>query len=193
MTISTTCPGCKMPIAAPESTAGHRARCPHCGAVVLIPAAVAAHAAVGGPAATGVAVDAPLKLMAEAVESPSATPSRLGGHSSAFHSSATTVDRMLARTSPYGTLRVLAVVHFGVGIAIGIHMFGGGLVGLIILSMSAMPLQGILVFIGGLVMGLLSILVGRTISEVLRLCADVGDRARQSAALLEDCANKMKE
>jgi len=198
MTISTTCSGCRKAIAAPESAAGHKARCPHCGAVVTIPAAAAAVGAAapaaGAAASAGLPPESALRLMAEAAESPStATPSRIGGHSSAFHSSATTVDRMLARKSPYATLRVLAVIHFAVGVAIAIVVFMGALAGMIYLSTSGHPLTGILTFAGGLAAALLIVLAAKTVSEVLRLWADVGDRSRQSATLLEDCVNKMKD
>jgi len=191
MTISTKCPGCEMAISAPDSTAGHKAKCPRCGSTILIPAAPAAEG-VTPPAS---APEAALRLMAEATESSSVvTPSRIGGQSSGLHSAATTVDRMLARKSPYSTLRVLAFVYFVVGIALASLVFIGALAGLIYLSTSEKnPLAGILTFAGGLVAALLFVLAGKTISAVLRLCADIGDRSRHTATMMEDVANRMKE
>jgi hypothetical protein len=197
MTISTTCPGCSMAVAAPETAAGHKARCPHCGATIQIPAAtVPVGAPAGAPGqgseAAPPADESPLHFVVQALETPSSTPSRIGGHSSAMRS-ATTVDRMLARSSPYNTLRLLAAIHLGVGVAAAILVFLAGLVGMIYWSTTGNPIGGILAFAGGLVSAGLFILAGKTISELLRLWADVGDRARHTNSLLEDCVNKMKE
>jgi hypothetical protein len=194
MTISTTCPGCGVTIAAPETAAGHKARCPHCGAVVPIPALAAT---IGGPtggpdaasAAPAAPEEAPLHFLAETIEAPSSTPSRIGGHSSTMHA-ATTVDRLLARSSPYSRIRLLAAIHFGVGIVVAILLFLAGMVGMIFLSTSGTPVQGVLVFAGGLILAGLTLLGSITLSEMLRLWADVGDRARSSTALLEDFVNK---
>jgi hypothetical protein len=184
-----------MTIAAPESAGGHRARCPHCGEVVQIPAAAATVGAPAGgqaaaPAATAPTEELPLRFTAETVDAPSATPNRItGGHSSSMRA-ATTVDRRLARSSPYSRLRLLAAIHFGAGITMAIIVFLGGMVGMIYLSTSGDPVRGILAFVGGLLVAAVTLLGSITLSEMLRLWADVGDRARSTTALLEDLLNK---
>jgi len=106
--------------------------------------------------------------------------------SSVSRTSVTTIDRMLARTSPYDGLRVLAAVFFGVGVAAGVLIFLVGLAGLAIFSVRGFPLAGVGVFVLGLMIGPFLFLSGKTVGELLRLWADVGDRTRQMAQKLEE-------
>ena len=191
MSISATCPGCGKVIAAPPSAAGHRARCPQCGRVVEFfagpAAAPAMETAAGGATAHLVSHPAAAAAALETL-TPSPTPSRSG--SSLTRASATTIDRMLARTSPYGSLRLLAAIVFGMGLALAAIAFIGGLALLIILSTGGQPWPGVGVFLGLLLAAMLLLLGGRLLSEILRLWADVGDRARQTTQMLEELLNR---
>jgi len=114
------------------------------------------------------------------------SPVTRNSKSSVSRTSVTTIDRMLARTSPYDGLRVLAAVFFGVGVAAGVLIFLVGLAGLAILSVRGFPLQGVGVFVLGLMIGPFLFLGGKTVGELLRLWADIGDRTRQMAQKLEE-------
>jgi len=120
-----------------------------------------------------------------AASEPGFPPTR-NSKSSMSRTSVTTIDRMLARTSPYDGLRVLAAIFFGVGVALAVLVFLVGLAGLAILSVRGFPLTGVGVFVLGLMIGPLLFLGGKTAGELLRLWADVGDRTRQMAQRLEE-------
>jgi len=196
MPISATCSGCGKTIAAPDSAAGHKARCPQCGQVVTFsedPAAALAAAVKAEerarPSAESVADVLAKKPSGEAADSADAatpTPARSGGPSK--HST-TTVSRMLARTSPYGTLRLLAAVIFGVGVTVSVLVFLGGLAALILLAMNGQPLPAVGVFVGALILAVTLFLGAKTVSELVRLWADVGDRTRHMAQMLEESLN----
>lgn len=206
MPITANCPGCGQVIAAPDSAAGRKARCPHCGAVVDIPVAGAPvqelAVALGRSAQgkVGEAGAAETTNLATAVATPPAaeqaltpptsslraTTPRLNGSLSSSRTSATTVDRMLARTSPYKGLRLMATIVFGVGATLAVLVAVGGLVGLILVSLSDNPLIGVGVFIGAGLVGAGIFLGAKVLNEVLGLWADVGDRMRQTSQLLED-------
>lgn len=173
MTISTTCPGCGKAIAAPDTAAGHKARCPFCSQVVDIPGTLASAA--------------PLVHMASAP-----TPSRNGSASPSR--AATTIDRMLARTSPYGSLRMMAAIVFGFGLVAGVVLFIGGVATLIILSKEGYhPLIGVAIFLGALLLSALAILGSKIVSELLRLWADMGDRTRQMVHMLDESLSRGRE
>lgn len=213
MPITTNCPGCGKTIAAPDSAAGRKAHCPHCGAVVDIPAVGTAvqglasalgrpaHAAVdeaGGPApvdATTAVATPPAAEQALAPPSPGlrATTPRSNGSTSASRTSATTIDRMFARTSPYKSLRLLAAITFGVGAALAVLVGMAGLVSLILVSLRGYPLIGVGVFVGALVVAAGIFLGARIFSEMLGLWADLGDRMRQMMQLLEDSLARPKD
>ena len=203
MPISTTCPGCGKAISAPESAAGHKARCPQCKAVVDIPAAGA-----GGGAAADLAAaladkaPSPASAQAEAAAGgasggggagaeASPTPSRSSSRSSRLAN--TTIDRMLARTSPYDSLRLMGAVIFGVGITLAVLALLGGLGGLIVLSTAGSPWAGVGSFVGALVLAVVFLLGAKTLSELLRLWADVGDRARHMTQMFEDSLNRPRD
>jgi hypothetical protein len=93
---------------------------------------------------------------------------------------------MLARTSPYKGLRLMATIVFGVGATLAVLVAVGGLVGLILVSLSDNPLIGVGVFIGAGLVGAGIFLGAKVLNEVLGLWADVGDRMRQTSQLLED-------
>ncbi len=227
MAILIKCPGCDKAMAAPESAAGHRAKCPHCGDMLTIPgtstaelasvvieetrehkAAEAAAAgaeqqghrgAAGGPPARPVepvfvASEDSAEVATAVPPTPASpaslpTPSRTSGASSS-RTSATAIDRMLLKKSPYGSLRLLAAVGFGVGVVMAVLAFLGAAVALVLISIGGQPLVGVGVFAGGLVAALLIFLAAKTAYEVLRLWADVGDRIRQVTHLLEESMNR---
>lgn len=186
MSISATCPGCGKTIAAPDTAAGHKAKCPQCGAVVSIPDNRAAALAAALKAASPAKPDAesPAEAAPEAAATPS--PSRAGGGPSKHSGATTTVSRLLARTSPYGTLRLLAAIIFGVGIAVSVLTFLGGLGALIVLATGGNPWAAVGVFAGALVLAVAIFLGAKTVSELVRLWADVGDHARHMAQMLEE-------
>jgi hypothetical protein len=188
MSVTTKCPGCQKTIAAPDSAAGHKARCPDCGAVVEIPQAVA----VGPDAAQAVATPSDLPVT-PVVISASDRPSAVRNGSRSSTHSTTAVGRLMSRTSPYGMMRTLALAIFGVGIALAVLVLLGGLTALIVLSVGGRPLIGIGSFVGGLVLAGLILLWTRILNEVLRLWADVGDRMRQMTAMLEDSLNRPRD
>lgn len=194
MPISATCPGCGKTISAPDSAAGHKAKCPHCSQVVTFPddpaAALAAALRSADPAEALAAAAKPPEVD-EGAAAPTPTPSRTGGVSR--HSSTTTVSRMLARTSPYNTLRLLAAVIFGVGIAVSVLAFLGGLGALIVVSMQGIPWAGVGIFVGALVLAVMFFLGAKTVSELVRLWADVGDRARHVAQMFEESLNQPRD
>lgn len=188
MSVITKCPGCQKTLAAPDSAAGHKARCPDCGAVVEIPGAASPGSDAAQPAATP--SDLPVTpVVISANDRPSAV--RNGSRSSTH--STTAVGRLMSRTSPYGMIRTLASAVFGVGIALAVLVFLGGLTALIVLSVGGRPLIGVASFVGGLVLAGLLLLWTRMINEVLRLWADVGDRMRQMTAMLEDSLNRPRD
>jgi len=200
MPITANCSGCGKTISAPDAAAGRRARCPHCGGVVEIPsypspvaaalgrpAEATAGAAAGGPPAS-----APAAAGVRPVEH-SPTPRTAGsrnGSPSSTRTSATTLSRMLVRSSPYRMVRLLAAITFGAGAALAVLVFVGGLVALVLVSMSGYPLVGAAVFVGSLVAALGVFLATKIVSEMLGLWADVGDRVRQMTQMLEDWANR---
>ena len=177
MPIPATCPGCGKIISAPDSAAGHKAKCPQCGEVVTFP---------DDPAAALAAA-----VAAEGAAAPTPAPARAGGPSK--QSSTTTVSRMLARTSPYDTLRLLAAIIFGVGIAVSVLVFLGGLGALILLATGGQPGLAAGVFAGALILAVMLLLGAKTASELVRLWADVGDRARHVAQMLEESLNQPRD
>jgi len=188
MSVTTKCPGCQKTIAAPDSAAGHKARCPDCGAIVEIPGAASPSFDAAQPAATPSDLPVtPVEISAN--DRPSAV--RNGSHSPTR--STTAVGRLMSRTSPYGMLRTLASAIFGVGIALASLVFLGGLTALIVLSVGGQPLVGIGSFVGGLVLAGLLLLWTRILNEVLRLWADVGDRMRQMTTMLDDSLNRPRD
>jgi hypothetical protein len=205
MPITANCPGCGKTIAAPDGAAGRKARCPHCGAVVDIPAsgtsvqALAVALGRSGQGKVGEAGAAEGTNLATAVATPPAEPAltppspglrattpRASGSLSSSRTSATTVDRMLARSSPYKSLRLMAAIVFGVGATLAVLIAVGGLVGLILVSLSGSPLIGVGVFLGAGLVGAGIFLGAKVMNEVLGLWADLGDRMRQTSQLLED-------
>jgi len=185
MPIATTCRGCGKQIEAPESAAGRKARCPQCGAVVEIPGEPVASA---GPAPAGQGgAAAPAELIATAL-SRSATPSP-----SPSRGSGTTIDRLAARTSHYGLLRLMAPIVFGLGVGLGAVVFLVGLASLIVVARQGNPLVGVLAFVGGLILSTLLVLGGKVFGDLLRLGADVGDKTRLIAQYLEESASRESE
>ena len=180
MPITTTCGGCGKAIEAPESAAGRKARCPQCGAVVVIPGELVASA---GPVGGAV----PAELVAAALNR-SATPSP-----SPSHGSATTIARLAARTSPYGLLRLMAPIVFGLGVGLGAVVFLVGLASLIVVARQGEPVVGVVAFVGGLILSVLFVLGGKIFGDLLRLGADVGDKTRLIAQYLEETASRESE
>ncbi|MBE3100034.1 MAG: hypothetical protein IMZ44_23180 [Planctomycetes bacterium] len=205
MPVTANCPGCGKTISAPDAAAGRRARCPHCGGVVEIPSSLSpvaelaaalsrpAEATAGAAAGRGPApAPAAAAVATPPVEHPPTPrmPGSRNGAPSSTRTSATTLSRMLARTSPYRAVRLLAAITFGAGATLAILVLVGGLVALILVSMSGYPLIGAAVFVGSLVVALGVFLATKIASEMLGLWADVGDRVRQMTQMLEDWANR---
>jgi len=184
MPIAATCPGCGKTISAPDSAAGHKAKCPHCGRVVPFPdnPAAALAAAVRAEEKAGSDAESPAGHPAGATPTPAraAAPSR--------HST-TTVSRMLARTSPYNTLRLLAAIIFGVGITVSVLVLLGALAALVMLATRGRPWEAAGVFAGALILAVMLFLGAKTVSELVRLWADVGDRTRHMAQMFEESLN----
>jgi hypothetical protein len=156
-------------------------------------AALSSRAAPGGAAVAEVQVvlkEGPGEGSPAAAE-PSPTPS---SRSAAGHTSATTIDRMIARTSPYGSLRLMSAIIFGVGVAMAAMLLLGGLAGLIIISTQyGQPLIAVGAFVGAVVGALVLFVGAKTVSDLVRLWADVGDRARQMAQMLEESLSRSKD
>jgi hypothetical protein len=153
--------------------------------------ALSAKGSVGGAARTQ--AESPAAALAEAVaeaQAPPAppapiTPSRNGA--SGTHASTTTVDRMLARTSPYETLRLLSVIIFVLGVVASVLVLLGGLAALVFISIYyGQPWVGVGAFVAALGGGAILFILGKALSELVRLWADVGDRSRQMVMLLEE-------
>jgi len=200
MPISTRCPGCGQTIAAPDSAAGHKAKCPKCGGVIRIPSAdptAALAAALSSRSAPGGVAVAEVQVVLKegsGEESRAASEPTPSSRIAAGHTSATTVDRMIARTSPYGSLRLMSAIIFGVGVAMAALLLLGGLSGLIIISTRyGQPLIAVGAFVGAVVAALVLFVGAKTASDLVRLWADVGDRARQMAQMLEESLSRSKD
>ncbi len=179
MTIELVCPACGRQIAAKDTAAGRRARCPGCGQVVDVPG----QGEGAAMAETAPGADARVAALEKASPPPQAavgvTPSRTRG-------SATTVARIAARRSPYRSLRVTATMVFVFGVVLGTLVFLAGLAGLLLLAMQEAPIEGVFAFVGGLMMALVLIIGAKALAELLRLAADTGDRLRQVLLHLEE-------
>jgi len=169
MPVKATCHGCGRTVSASDSAAGHKAKCPDCGAVIALPQTPSS--------------DLDEVAVAAAALARSSTPS-------ASRASATTIDRLVAQTSPYGSVRLWAVIVLGVGIAAAVLCFVAGLVALVLLSMRGHPIEGVLSFVAGLVLAVALFLSGRVSNAMMRLAADVGDRTRQTAQAIEEFLNR---
>ncbi|MCX5685217.1 MAG: hypothetical protein NT049_16280 [Planctomycetota bacterium] len=119
------------------------------------------------------------------------TSSRSNGSNSGTKT--TTVDRLIARSSPYKSLRLLAAVAFGVGAVLAVLIAVGGLVGLVLVSLRGEPLIGVGVFMGAAVVAAGLFFGARMLNEMLGLLADMGDRMRQTTQLLEDLAGRPRD
>jgi len=207
MAISATCPGCGKRISGPDSAAGHKAKCPKCGQIITFPesesaggmgqagkankagrsstADLARALARGAGAAPAAPPEEPEPGAAAAEPAAVSTPTPGRGATPSRRSS-TTLSRMLARSSPYKTLRLLGVILYGIGIAVSVLTFLGGLAALILLAMSGQPGPAVGVFIAALVAAAVVLIGAKAGSELMRLLADVGDRTRQMTLLLEN-------
>ncbi len=212
MTISATCSECGKRLSGPDSAAGRKVKCPKCGHVARFPEAAGDAAepqaaappkggkpstadlaqALSAPSAAGEPKPSPAQEPAgrpreeSAAEAPSSSLTT-GAGTVASRRSTTTMSRMLARSSPYKTLRLLGVIIFATGIVVAALVFLGGLTGLIIGSMAGLhPALTVGMFIGALVLAVVVLLVGKASSELIRLWADVGDRARHLTMMFEE-------
>lgn len=203
MPLTASCPGCGKTIAAPDSAAGRKARCPQCGQVVDLPgggpaltelAAAVGRAGAAQAGAAGAAAQAQGPAPAAAVAAPAArTPTPSAASLSSTRTSVTTQSRLLVRGSPYRTMRLLAAVSFGGGVALAALALAAGLVALILISISGHPLSGAGVFVGALAAAAGVFLAGKILSEALHLGADVGDRMRQMTHMMEDWVGRGRE
>jgi hypothetical protein len=126
---------------------------------------------------------------------PTPTPERssLGRNSRSSTRSSTTLARVLAKTSPYGTLRTLSTVALIVGTLLAVVVFFGGLATMLVLAIGGRLGLGVGIFAGAVVLAFLTALGGKMLQEVLRLAADVGDRSRQTMMILDDLVNRPRD
>jgi len=216
MAISTKCPGCGKRLSGPDSAAGRKVKCPKCGQITQFPegdAAANLAEAVGStkprkpstgdlaqalsrkPEPTGAQEDQAAREGEEseaakgetAVEEPPSPAPTAGPGQAPSRRSSTTMSRMLARSSPYKPLRLLGVIIYITGIVVAALVFIGGLVGLIVGSVAGMhPALAVGLFVGALVAAGVVLLMAMAASELIRLWADVGDRARHLTMMFED-------
>jgi phage FluMu protein Com len=214
MTISAKCSQCGKRLSGPDSAAGRKVKCPKCGQVVSLPGAPEGGATGTPEAAKGrkpstadlaqaltgtsdsddakrpsaVADVTPREAPKKAAGAePSPPPLSAASGPTPPRSSTTTMSRMLARSSPYKTLRLLGVIIFGAGIVVAVLAFLGGLTYLILGSTAGHhPALTVGAFIGALVFAAVTLLVSKASSEMLRLWADVGDRARHLTMMFEE-------
>jgi phage FluMu protein Com len=209
MTISATCSACGKRLSGPDSAVGRKVKCPKCGQVVQFPGGDAADEAAGrakpsNSSTADLAAALAGKSESKEAKAPPAAPEGESGlalkdasaeepsppplaPTSGSRRSSTTMSRMLARSSPYKTLRLLGIIIFGTGIVIAALVFLGGLAGLIVGSMAGLhPALAVGMFVGALVLAAVVLLVGKATSELIRLWADVGDRARHLTMMLEE-------
>jgi hypothetical protein len=166
-------------------------RIPSADPTVALAAALSSRSAPGGAAVAEVQVVLKEGSGEESRAVAEPTPS---SRSAAGHTSATTIDRMIARTSPYGSLRLMSAIIFGVGVAMAAILLLGGLAGLIIISTRyGQPLIAVGAFVGAVVAALVLFVGAKTASDLVRLWADVGDRARQMAQMLEESLSRSKD
>lgn len=216
MTISSKCPGCGRRLSGPDSAAGHKVKCPKCGQAVPFPGAAGASGreeAAGStrprkPSAADLAQS--LSQQAEPSERKAAPAAQAAGQGASAKDepsgeelsaslltpapgqassrrSSTTMSRMLARSSPYKTIRLLGVVMFGTGIVVAVLTFLGGLAALIVGAMAGLHTAlAVGFFVGAIVVAAVVLLVSKATSELMRLWADVGDRARHVTMMLEE-------
>jgi hypothetical protein len=214
MPITARCPTCSRTISAPDYAAGHKARCPHCRTVVEIPGELSAaavppqeievHEAAMSPA-EALAMEA-RRMRAEAVAA-ATPPSGAAGTPSPERSSAlrtgsrsglraSAIERLIAKTSPYTPLRTLASVILGVGVTLAVLLAFAGLAVMLFLAVGGGlgGLEvGIAIFIGSVFLAVLLGMAAKVTHAMLRLGADLGDRVRQTAMLLEDLLNRPRD
>lgn len=222
MTISAKCSACGKRLSGPDSAGGRKVKCPKCGEVVQFPGgedvggasdaaapakprksstADLAQALTSKPgpgeakAKPGAREGEPAAAPKEGVGGePSPPPLTPASGVSPSRRSSTTMSRMLARSSPYKTLRLLGVIIFGTGIVVAALVFLGGLAGLILGSMAGRhPALTVGIFIGALVVAAVVLLVGKATSELIRLWADVGDRARHLTMMFEETLAQQRQ
>ena len=218
MPVKARCPGCGKHISGPDKAMGHKARCPACGHVVEFHAdaeslsedkersalaflergAIPPHLKAApledqiveaAPAAPSSAEALPADGEPQEEPAPAAaTPS-----ASKTKTSVTTIDRMMAKSSRYTALRVLAAVCFVVGLGLAILVFVGGATGLVILSITGHALPGLGVFVLSLILGGVVLLAAKVTGDVLRLAADVGDETRRIHQMLDEHLGNHRE
>jgi hypothetical protein len=159
---------------------------------------VAASGAAAPAGATTVAPVAaepvsPVNFALGSTPTPSADRSGSRGNSRSGTRSSTTIERIIAKTSPYGSLRTLASVVFGVGMLVAVLLFFGGLAGMLVLSVQNQTMLGIGIFAGAMIVALLLGIGAKAAHDVIRLMADVGDRSRQMSIMMEDLLNRPRD
>jgi len=195
MPVRARCPGCGKQVAGPDKAAGRKARCPDCGGVIEFRSEVTP----GGPG-SGAGPEGALASLAQSVAE--TTPAGAGAAEAApaggpaaaptpstAKTSVTTIGRMLARTSPYRSLRLMAAVCFAAGAGLAVLVFIAGLAMLVIAATAGRPWVGVAAFLGAIFLAGLVVLVAKVAGDLLRLAADVGDETRRSAQILEELRN----
>ncbi len=198
MPVRARCPGCGKQVAGPDKAAGRKARCPDCGGVIEFRSEATPGAPGGGADGPGGALASLAQSVAEATPAggAAAETAPAGGPAaaptptpSATKASVTTIGRMLARTSPYQSLRLMAAVCFAAGAGLAVLVFIAGLAMLVIAATTGSPWVGVAVFLGAILLAGLVVLGARVAGDLLRLAADVGDETRRSMQILEELRN----
>jgi hypothetical protein len=192
---------------------GRKAKCPDCGKVIefrgepggesqgemteaeralaALERGKAAAARAAGPATDAEEAE---EAVAVGVQAASPMPRAVAAHATPSpKTSVTTIERMVARTSPYRSVRILAAICFAVGVALAILDFIGGLAALILVAMQGHPWIGVAAFVGALVLAGLMFLAGKVLSDLARLAADVGDETRRMTQWMEQHLNHSKD
>jgi phage FluMu protein Com len=218
MPVKARCPGCGKHISATDKAIGHKAKCPGCGHVIEFHAdaeslsedkersaleflergAIPPHPQANPldglkNSAAAPASSEALPADGEPQEEPASAAALPTPSASKTKTSVTTIDRMMAKTSRYTTLRVLAAVCFVVGLGVAILIFLGGATGLVILSIQGHALPGVGVFVLSLVLAGVAFLAAKVAGDILRVAADVGDETRRIHQMLDEHLGNHRE
>jgi hypothetical protein len=105
------------------------------------------------------------------------------------------IERLIAKTSPYTPLRNLASAVLGVGITLSVFLVLGGLAAMLFLAVGgALEIWiAIAIFVGSVFAAILLGMAAKVTHAILRLGADLGDRVRHTAMLMEDMLNRPRD
>jgi len=206
MPVKAQCPGCGKQVSAPDKALGRKAKCPDCGQIIEFRAdaspgpadgAARAEQALASLVKGGSAVAAAGALEPESPPADSAGGSAAAAAVAAAptpatpstKTSVTTIDRLIARTSPYRSMRLMGAIGFAAGVGLAVVCFIGGLATLVLVAMAGQPWLGVAIFVATLVLAALVFLGSKMLGDLVRLAADVGDETRRNTQMLEELRN----